>query len=142
MPIPGLVEHAVGFQTVAEALYLRDRILDRMQLADGTDSARVRDRALAFVFVGAGYSGVEAVGELRDMAVDACAQFANIEPEHLRFVLIEATDQIFELTREQERHLADQGLSQNVIRQMRTINQEQRREVLEERSDVISAPRN
>jgi NADH:ubiquinone reductase (H+-translocating) len=93
-PIPGLVERAVGFQTVAEALHLRDRVIDRMQLAEASDDPARRTRALTFVFVGAGYSGVEAAGELRDMAVEACAQFRGVEPGELRFVLVEATDRI------------------------------------------------
>ena len=55
---------------------------------------------------------------------------------------LEETDQIFELTRDQEEYLIDQGVSSNVVRQMRTINQEERREVLERRRDVISRDRN
>lgn len=94
LPVPGLAERAVGFQTVAEALHLRDRVLDRMHLAEASTDHDRRAQALTFVFVGAGYSGVEALGELQHMAEAACAQFDGIDPGELRFVLVEATDRI------------------------------------------------
>jgi NADH dehydrogenase len=67
-PVPGLVRHAVGFQTVSEAIYLHNQILSRIEAADATDDQAVRRRALTFVFVGAGYAGVEALAELEDLA--------------------------------------------------------------------------
>jgi NADH:ubiquinone reductase (H+-translocating) len=106
MPVPGLADHAVGFQTVAEALHLRDRVLEHMQLAEGSRSPEFRARALTFVFVGAGYSGIEAAGELNDLAVEACAQFRGIAPDDLRFVIVEATDQILPMVGERLRRSA------------------------------------
>lgn len=93
-PIPGLVDRAVGFQTVAEALHLRDKVLERLQAAEGSTDPDRRARALRFVFVGGGYSGVEAIGELHDMAVAACEEFEDIDRHELGFVLVEATDSI------------------------------------------------
>ena len=52
LPIPGLAEHAVGFKTIGEAIYLRNRVLERMDAAESTSDPDVRRRALAFVFVG------------------------------------------------------------------------------------------
>lgn len=106
MPIPGLVEHAVGFQTVAETLHLRDRVLERMQLAEATTDRDRRERALTFVFVGAGYSGVEAAAELHDMATSACRQFRGVRADELRFVLVEATDQILPMVQPRLRRAA------------------------------------
>jgi hypothetical protein len=37
-----------------------------------------------------------------------------------------ATNQVFELTPDQQRYLADRGVSQNVINQMESLNQETR----------------
>ena len=51
---------------------------------------------------------------------------------------LRATDQIFELTAEQEKYLRDNGVSQNVISQMESINQERRQQLLNnQRNDVI-----
>ncbi len=71
--MPGLAEHAVGFKTVEEAVHLRNHVLGRLDLAEAATDPAVRERALTFVFVGGGYAGVEAVGELEDMAATRCA---------------------------------------------------------------------
>jgi NADH:ubiquinone reductase (H+-translocating) len=68
LPVPGLAERAVGFKTVEEAIYLRNEILERMDAAETTDDPAIRRRALTFVFVGGGYAGIEALGELEDLA--------------------------------------------------------------------------
>ena len=51
-----------------------------------------------------------------------------------------ATDQVFELNAEQQKYLADRGVSQSVVNQMAQINQNKRNSVLENRKDVISGP--
>ncbi len=61
LPIPGLVEHGIGFKTVAEAIDLRNRVLAAMDAAESTDDAGLRERLLTFVFVGGGYAGIEAM---------------------------------------------------------------------------------
>lgn len=99
-PVPGLAEHAVGFTTMPEALFLRDHVLSRLEVADGTDDERRRQRALTFVFVGGGYSGVEAIGELQSMAERACDLYPTVSPADQRWVLVEATDRILPMVDE------------------------------------------
>ncbi len=94
LPIPGLEEHSVGFQTITEAIHLRNHVLDRLEFAESTTDGDARRRALTFVFVGGGYTGVEALAELEDMAQSACRVFPTISPHEMRWVLIEATDRI------------------------------------------------
>jgi len=53
---------------------------------------------------------------------------------------LKATDQVFELTAEQEKYLLDRGVSRNVLNQMSQINQDKRDELLKNRNDVISQP--
>src|SRR4051794_38555876 len=67
LPIPGLAEHAVGFKTLAEAVYLRDHVLTRLDAADVAADPETALRHLTFLFVGAGYAGVEALAELNDL---------------------------------------------------------------------------
>lgn len=94
LPVPGLAERAVGFTSVPEAIYLRNRVLDRMDLAESTTSVETRDRALTFVFVGGGYSGVQGLAELEDLARDACSDYLTFRREDMRWVLIEAAPSI------------------------------------------------
>ena len=93
-PIPGLAEHGIGFKTVEEAIGLRNHVLEQMDIASSTRDPAIRDAALTFVFVGGGYAGVEALGELEDMARYAARYYHNITPEDLKWILVEATDRI------------------------------------------------
>jgi NADH dehydrogenase len=94
MPIPGLRDVGIGFRTVAEAIYLRNHVLSRLDIAASTTDQAVRRRALSFVFVGGGYAGVEAMAELEDMARDAIRYYDGLTADDMRWVLVEATGRI------------------------------------------------
>ncbi|MFI2075398.1 MULTISPECIES: NAD(P)/FAD-dependent oxidoreductase [Streptomyces] len=94
LPIPGLADYGIGFKTVEEAIGLRNHVLEQLDIASSTRDPEVRDAALTFVFVGGGYAGVEALGELEDMARYATRYYYNIEPDDLKFILVEATGRI------------------------------------------------
>ena len=101
LPIPGLAERGVGFKTVPEAIWLRNHVLSRLDLAAVTDDVERRRAALTFVFVGGGYAGVEALGELEDLARDALKSYSNVRAEEMRWVLVEAAGTIMpELSRD------------------------------------------
>ncbi len=94
LPIPGLAEEATGFKNVEEAIALRNKVLDRLDVASSQPDPALRKSALTFVFVGGGYAGVEAFAELEDMARYATRYYDNIQPEDMRWVLVEATNRI------------------------------------------------
>ncbi|HEY0616996.1 MAG TPA: NAD(P)/FAD-dependent oxidoreductase [Kribbella sp.] len=94
LPIPGLAEQATGFKNVEEAIALRNKVLDRLDVASSQPDPVLRKAALTFVFVGGGYAGIEAFAELEDMARYATRYYDNIEPEDMRWVLVEATNRI------------------------------------------------
>ncbi len=94
LPIPGLAEWGIGFKNVGEAIYLRNHVLSRLDTAASTRDPDLRRKALTFVFVGAGYAGVEAIAELEDMAREACRYYDDVDSADMRWVLVEATDRI------------------------------------------------
>jgi NADH:quinone reductase (non-electrogenic) len=94
LPIPGLAEHGVGFKTVPEAIWLRNHVLSRLDAAAETDDPERRRAALTFVFVGGGYAGVEALGELEDLARDALGSYSSVRAHEMRWVLVEAAGTI------------------------------------------------
>ncbi len=94
LPIPGLAETAVGFKTIEEAIYLRNTVLGRLDVAATTSDPAIRSRALAFVFIGGGYAGIEAFAELQDMARGALRFYPGIAVTDMRWVLIESTGRI------------------------------------------------
>ena len=92
LPIPGLAEHAVGFKSLADAIWLRNRVLAQLEAADATHDLDRRRELLTFTFVGGGYAGVEALAELESLARDALRLYPNLRRDDLRWVLVEARD--------------------------------------------------
>jgi NADH dehydrogenase len=94
LPVPGLADHGIGFKTIGEAIYLRNHVLARLDLAISITDPDRRRSALTFVFIGGGYAGVEAIAELQDMARYATRYYDGIEPDDMRWVLVEAATRI------------------------------------------------
>ncbi|GFJ89616.1 NADH dehydrogenase [Phytohabitans rumicis] len=94
LPIPGLREHGIGFKTIGEAIYLRNHVLDRLDVGAATTDPETRRRALTFVFVGGGYAGIEALAEMEDMARDALKYYPELSVDDMRWVLVEATQRV------------------------------------------------
>ena len=86
--IPGLAEHARGLKSIAQALYLRDHIIEQFELAriDG-DPERANARK-TIVVVGSSYSGTELIAQLSAMAAVAAQNF-RFEPGDVRLILVE-----------------------------------------------------
>jgi NADH dehydrogenase len=94
LPIPGLAEHGVGFKDLAEAIWLRNRVLTQLDAADELEDPTARRAALTFVFVGAGFAGIEALGELEDLARAALKSSSTLRQAEMRWVMVEAGPQI------------------------------------------------
>nr|WP_206440900.1 NAD(P)/FAD-dependent oxidoreductase [Streptomyces scabichelini] len=94
LPVPGLADYGIGFKTVEEAIGLRNHVIEQMDIASSTRDPAIRDAALTFVFVGGGYAGVEALGELEDMARYAARYYHNVTPEDMKWILVEASNRI------------------------------------------------
>ncbi len=94
LPVPGLAEWATGFKNVEEAIQLRNRVLESLDIAESATDPHVRERNLTFVVVGGGYAGVEALAELEDMARYATRYYPHLSATDLRWVLVEASDRI------------------------------------------------
>jgi len=93
-PVPGLAEHAVGFKDLADAIQLRNRILRELEAADAQAEGVRDDSHLGFVFVGAGYAGVEALAELADLVNDALRWYPRLRGAAQRWVLVDAAPKI------------------------------------------------
>jgi NADH dehydrogenase len=91
--IPGS-EHALGFKTMSDAIYVRNRIIDLFEQADiETDEAR-RKKLLTIVLIGGGLVGVELMGELTDFIENLQHSYPRIPKNSVRFMLVEAADRI------------------------------------------------
>lgn len=93
-PIPGLVEHGVGFKTIEEATALRNRIIHMLELAEGLDDPFDRRAYLCFVFVGGGYAGLEGAAELQLFAHDVLKHYPRCAETGLRFLLVDVAARV------------------------------------------------
>src|SRR3954471_14387267 len=94
LPLPGLAEHALGFKTISEAIALRNRALFNLEIAESLDDPDARRPYLTFVFVGAGYAGVEGIAELQSFVSDVIERYPRARLDGTRWVLVEAEERI------------------------------------------------
>ncbi len=94
LPVPGLAEHAIGFKSLADAIWLRNQMVETLEQANATEDPDRREELLTYVFVGGGYAGLEAVAELQDFAVDAIQRYPRARLQGMRWILIEAAPRV------------------------------------------------
>jgi NADH dehydrogenase len=115
-PVPGLAEHGLGFKDLADVIAVRNRVLRQLERASIDPEAA---EELGFVFVGAGYAGVEALGELNDLAHAALRFYPALRGVPQRWVLVDAAPKILpEIPRRlgeyAARHLEGRGVEIHV----------------------------
>lgn len=113
-PVPGLAGTAVGLKTIEEAVHIRDTLLGNLEKAAMTPPGPARDRLLTVVFVGGGFAGVEAFGELRSLTTAMLRRYPELSMADTHFHLVEATGRILPEVSERSsawvrRHLAERG---------------------------------
>jgi NADH:ubiquinone reductase (H+-translocating) len=91
--IPGLAHYARGLKSTAEALYLRDHVLEQLELSCLENDAELAQARRTIVVVGASYSGTELVVQLRALA-DAAAKHMNFDPSAVKFLLLDLAEQV------------------------------------------------
>lgn len=96
LPIPGLAEHGIGLKSLSDATALRNRVLTCLDIAESLEDRARRAEYLGFVFVGAGYAGVEGLAELQDFAAQAIELYPRCRADGMRWTLVEAKDRIMQ----------------------------------------------
>jgi NADH dehydrogenase len=94
LPVPGLSEHAIGFKSLADAIWLRNHVIETLEEANASEDPARRERLLTYVFVGGGYAGLEALAELQDFAADAMDSYPRARLHGMRWILVEAAGRV------------------------------------------------
>ena len=94
LPVPGLAEHGIGFKSLPDAIELRNRLLRTLEAAETLEDPAEREALLTYVFVGAGYAGLEGLAELQDFAAAAITRYPRCRTQGMRWLLVEATDRV------------------------------------------------
>src|SRR5690606_18565367 len=76
--VPGLREHGFPLKSLADAVLLRDRAIEMLELAAECEDPARRASLLHFVVVGANFTGAEMAGALEDLLSGAVKQYGTI----------------------------------------------------------------
>jgi NADH:quinone reductase (non-electrogenic) len=114
----GAAEHAFPMYTLADALRLKNHVLDRWEAAD-KDSGLVDDGALTAVVVGGGPTGVETAGALAELyRTNFDKDYPDLPQDKARVVLVEAGDEIFAMFKPNLREYAREALESRTVEVM------------------------
>jgi NADH dehydrogenase len=93
-PVEGLREHGWQMKSTTDAVALRDRVIQMLEMADSSPEERRRRELLGFVVVGANFTGAEVAGELEAFLTAALKRYRRIRREEIRITLIDRADRI------------------------------------------------
>lgn len=102
--MPGLEEHALKMKTLEDARRLREHVIEQLEHAQVTALPDTKRGALTFTVVGGGFSGVETVGEMKELLDRSLPFYSNIDPSEVRVLLVEYAPRILN---EMPKELAD-----------------------------------
>jgi NADH dehydrogenase len=130
VPVPGLADHGLSFKSLPDAINLRNHVLRELEAADAEQDDERRRAHLTFVFVGAGYAGVEALAELSDLTVDALRYYPRLRGTPTRWVLVDAAPKILpEIPRRlgeyAARELGDRGVEIHVGTTLSSVSEDE-----------------
>ncbi|MEM1173559.1 MAG: FAD-dependent oxidoreductase [Pseudomonadota bacterium] len=91
---PGFREHALCLRNLADAHELRNKIIRRLEHADVTEDPVIRERLLTFVVGGGGFSGVETIGEIREMVRRTLRFYPNLSQSDVRAIIVQSGDRL------------------------------------------------
>jgi NADH dehydrogenase len=91
---PGIEEHAVTMKTLGDAILLRNRMLEVLDIADNDPDEAERKALLTVAVAGGGFAGAETVGAVNDLLRAAIKFYPNLREDMLRIVLAHAGEVI------------------------------------------------
>jgi NADH dehydrogenase len=86
--LPGLAEHALTMKSLADAVYLRNRMISLLEEADFECCKEIRGKLLTFVVAGGGFAGVETVAAVNDFTREVVRHYPNLKRSDIRVVLV------------------------------------------------------
>jgi NADH dehydrogenase len=87
--VPGLAAHALPLKLVGDAMFIRNRVLQRVARMELEVDAGARRRLGRFVVIGGGFSGVEVAGAVADFLRGAARFYPRLDPRELEVVVLE-----------------------------------------------------
>jgi NADH dehydrogenase len=92
--MPGMIENAMPFRTLADAIAIRNHVIHVLEEADCEDDPDLRRKLLTIVVGGGGFSGVEVVAELNNFVHEVKKNYMRLRDEQMRCVLVHSRARI------------------------------------------------
>jgi NADH:ubiquinone reductase (H+-translocating) len=113
--VEGAAEHAFPLYTLADAVRLKDHVLERWESADRKPSL-IEDGALNIVVVGGGPTGVETAGAMAELYSGVFRKdYPDVSSEQARITLVEASPEIFAMFKENLRTYTVEALEKRGV---------------------------
>jgi NADH dehydrogenase len=128
--MPGLEDHALKMKSLDDARRLREHVIEQLEHAQVTALPDTKRGALTFTVVGGGFSGVETVGEMKEMIDRSLPFYPKIDPAEVRVLLVEYAPRILnempeELADYAAAHLTGRGIELMLNTGVRSATQRQ-----------------
>ena len=92
--VRGMADYALPLKTLGDALFLRNRVVSRLEAASLQGDRDERRWLCTFIVSGGGYSGVEVAGEIEDFVHASLRYYQMISPDDVRVVLLHGTERL------------------------------------------------
>ena len=92
--VKGMSQHALPLKTLGDALFLRNRVVSRLEQAELQPNPEARRWLTTFVVIGGGFSGVETAGVLTDFLRASLRYYPRIQPDDIRVVLLHGQNRL------------------------------------------------
>lgn len=94
--VPGVEEHGFTLWSMKDAIRIRDHIENMFKMASKERNAKKRQAMLTFVVAGAGFTGIELIGELVEWKKKLAKEY-NVYESEVRLLVVEAMDRILNI---------------------------------------------
>jgi NADH dehydrogenase len=91
---PGIEEHALTMKTLGDAIFLRNRLIEALAVADNHPDETRCKAMLTIVVAGGGFAGAETAGAVNDLLRGVIKFYPNLREDMLRVILVHAGDVI------------------------------------------------
>jgi NADH dehydrogenase len=91
---PGMSDHALTMKTLGDAILLRNRLIEALELADSHPDDNERKALLTVAVAGGGFAGVETAGAINDLMREAVRFYGHLNRGMLRVLLLSPGDRI------------------------------------------------
>lgn len=113
--IPGVKEHSLPLWSYQDALDIKDHIREMFRQASYEKDPQVRRKLMTFVVAGAGFTGVEMIGELIEKVPQMCSDY-KIDPDEVQLINVEGLDSILKMIPEKPRMKAQRYMEKKGVK--------------------------